>query len=383
MRFDFIPFFNPGENIPFHQTISMMRDQTALAQEAGFSTVWVTEHHFAHDGYLNAAPNSILMCSDLAAHYDAMRVGMAPVVLPDKHPLRVAEDVALLDNLTAGRVEFGVGRGNNERSCIQFDVRADPRNDQQNYAIFMEAIDVIIAAMTEDPFRFDGDYYRFPEPGWHEKNTFCQPYDQRYYAEDGEYIAMGVHPKPYQQPHPPIWLASDKLRAYEYAAGRGFNVLCNTGPRKNIRAGWEAYRTIASATHGRELALGEGVGLSQMIYVGTSMEHAAETVRPAINKYWGFLSGARAGGEWSRKWMLADDVEFTLEDEQADWFDFLQKHQLIWVGDADYVSSMLELYQAEIGLRHILFLQQFPGVAFSDIIGGMDRFAADVMPRFQ
>ena len=89
MRFDFIPFFNPGEIIPWTKTVAMMREQTQIGEDAGFKTVWLTEHHFAHNGYLNATPNPVLMCADLAAHSKKIRVGQAPIVLPDWHPLLV------------------------------------------------------------------------------------------------------------------------------------------------------------------------------------------------------------------------------------------------------------------------------------------------------
>ena len=111
MRFDFVPFFNPGENIPWNQVVKMMREQTQLAEDASFTTVWLTEHHFAHNGYLNAPPNPIMMSLDLASHSTKIRVGQAPIVLPDWHPIRVAEDIALLDNMTEGRVDFGVEIG--------------------------------------------------------------------------------------------------------------------------------------------------------------------------------------------------------------------------------------------------------------------------------
>ena len=68
MRFDFVPFFNPGENIPWNRVVNMMREQTKLAEDANFTTVWLTEHHFAHNGYLNAPPNPIMMSLDLASH---------------------------------------------------------------------------------------------------------------------------------------------------------------------------------------------------------------------------------------------------------------------------------------------------------------------------
>ncbi|MGI9492370.1 MAG: LLM class flavin-dependent oxidoreductase, partial [Geminicoccaceae bacterium] len=130
MRFDIIPFFNPGETIPWERTLAMFREQAALAEDAGFTTCWFTEHHFAHNGYLNAPPNPILICADIAARTKHLRVGTSPVVLPDLHPLRVAEDVAMLDNLSGGRVDFGVGKGINERATIQFDRNADRRDNE-------------------------------------------------------------------------------------------------------------------------------------------------------------------------------------------------------------------------------------------------------------
>ena len=111
MGFDFVPFFNPGENISWDRVVKMMREQTQIAEQGDFTTVWLTEHHFAHNGYLNAPPNPIMMSLDLASHSKKIRVGQAPIVLPDWHPLRVAEDIALLDNMTEGRVDFGVAKG--------------------------------------------------------------------------------------------------------------------------------------------------------------------------------------------------------------------------------------------------------------------------------
>jgi len=116
MRFDLIPNFSPGETIPWIRSLEMMREQTGLAEQAGFTTAWFTEHHFAHNGYMNAPPNPIQMCTHMAARFDKIRVGTCPVVLPDWHPLRVAEDVAMLDNMSMGRVDFGIAKGINERA---------------------------------------------------------------------------------------------------------------------------------------------------------------------------------------------------------------------------------------------------------------------------
>ncbi|MBT4435000.1 LLM class flavin-dependent oxidoreductase, partial [bacterium] len=230
MRFDFVPFFNPGENIPWNRVVKMMREQTQLAEQANFTTVWLTEHHFAHNGYLNAPPNPIMMSLDLASHSEKIRVGQAPIVLPDWHPLRVAEDVALLDNMTEGRVDFGVAKGINERATLQFNKEADRRDNEKSYRLFMESLEVILMAWTEDPFTHKGEFYEFPVPGWKETNRFLMPLEKEYHSEDGEYTGMYVHPRPYQDPHPPVWLMSNSPHTYKRAAERGFKVIGMSSP---------------------------------------------------------------------------------------------------------------------------------------------------------
>lgn len=383
MRFDFNPFFNPGENIPWNRVVRMFRDQTGIAEQAGFTTVWCTEHHFAHNGYLNAPPNPVLMCADLGAHFSKIRLGQAPVVLPDWHPLRVAEDVALLDNMTEGRVDFGAGRGTNERSCVQFNIDADKRDAERNSALFRECLDIVIKAWTEDPFSYDGEFYQFPVPGWHETNRMFAPYDERYHTPDGEYVGMYVHPKPYQQPHPPVWLMSNTPDTYEMAGARGMNVVGMNSARDNIRACWGAYQKGAGERQNKDLPLGEGVGMCVVIYVAETMEQAERDIRPSINKYYEFVSGARPDGEWARRSFINPGDELTNEDRDADWFDFLQSHDMMWVGPADYVSEKIEQCREEVNLQHIMLLQQFPDIPIEKILASMTRFGEHVVPRFR
>ena len=382
MRFDFIPFFNPGENIPWNRTVAMMREQTQLAEQANFKTVWLTEHHFAHNGYLNATPNPILMCADLAAHSKKIRVGQAPVVLPDWHPLRVAEDVALLDNMTEGRVDFGAARGINERTCIQFNLDADKRDDKKSYAMFRECLDIVIKAWTEDPFSYQGDFYTFPVPGWHETNRMFFPLDERYHKEDGEYIGMYIHPRPYQQPHPPVWLMSNAPFTYEFAGRSGYNVVAMSSPKGNIRACWSAYQKAAAQAGLGDLPLGQNLGMCVVIYVADTMEQAAQVIRPSINLYYELLSGTRPSGEWMRKAYLNKGEELSTADADSDWFDFLMSRNIIWVGTADYVAEKIADYREDVNVDHIMLLQQFPGVAYENILSSMTKFSEQVMPRF-
>ena len=382
MRFDFNPFFNPGENIAWSQWVKLFREQTAIAEQSGFTTVWCTEHHFAHNGYLNAPPNPILMCADLGARFDKIRLGQAPVVLPDWHPLRVAEDIAVLDNMTEGRVDFGVGRGTNERSCIQFNMNADKRNAKRNTALFLETLDIIVKAWTNDPFSHKGEFYEFPVPGWQETNKMFIPFDSRYHAPDGEYVGMYVHPKPYQQPHPPVWLMSNTPDTYRMAGSRAMHVVGMNSASENIQACWRAYREGAEKSQKQHLAAGEGVAMCVVIYVADSMEQAEQDIRPAINHYYEFVSGARPDGEWARRSFLNEGVDLTSAHLDMDWFDFLQSQEILWVGTADYVTEKIESFQDRFGLKHIMLLQQFPGVPFKKILESMDRFGEYVIPRF-
>lgn len=381
MRFDFNPFFNPGENLPWDRVCAMFREQTRIAEASGFTTVWCTEHHFAHNGYLNAPPNPILMCAHLGAHFSRIRLGQAPVVLPDWHPLRVAEDIALLDNMTEGRVDFGVARGNNERTGIQFNIDADKRDTKRSMALYLECLDIVIRAWTEDPFRYKGQFYEFPVPGWHETNKMFEPFDSRYHCEDGEYIGMYVHPRPYQQPHPPVWLMSNAPPTFEIAGRDGMGVVGMSSATDGLHACWQAYQKGAAAG-GRKLSLGEGVGMCVVVYVAPTMAQAARDVRAAINKYYAFLAGARAGGILDRRAFLNAGDRLTADDQQADWFDFLQSREIIWVGTTDYVSEKIQKYREAIGLKHIMLLQQFPGIGIEKILASMERFGTHVIPRF-
>ena len=384
MRFDFTPFFNPGKNIPWDRVVRMLREQSRLAEQAGFTTVWFTEHHFAHNGFMNAPPNPILMGADVAAHCKTIRVGQAPVVLPDWHPLRVAEDVALLDNMTEGRVDFGVGRGLNERTTIQFNLDADRRDNARCEALFRECLDIVIKAWTEDPFRYQGEFYQFPVPGWHETNQAFLPHDARYHASDGEYIGMYIHPRPYQQPHPPVWLMSNTPRTYAQAGAEGMNVVGMASASRRMRSCWSAYQETASAARGRRTELGEGVAVCVMIYVAETMEEAARDVRQAANTFFDVSNGRLWENRAAAKRAFLEAGEELREDERdADWYDFLRARDIIWIGSADYVAETIERFREEMGLAHIMLLEPFPGLSYDKILKSMTLFGERVVPRFR
>ena len=192
MRFDSTVFTHVGESYPWDILMDEFRQTAKLLDEGGFSGIWIAEHHFAWDGWFRGATNPILLGADLATHAPNLRIGQCGVILPDWHPLRVAEDIAMLDNMTKGRVEFGIGRGINSRTSIQFNPDADRLDQKRNYALFTESLDVIIKAWTEEKFTYQGEFYTVPNPGWHEPNPANA--DPRYHATNGELTALGWSP---------------------------------------------------------------------------------------------------------------------------------------------------------------------------------------------
>ena len=301
MRFDLIANFSPGETKPWPRVLEMIKEQCSLAEQAGFTTAWFTEHHFAHNGYMNAPPNPIQMATHIAAHCQKLRVGTAPIVLPDWHPIRVAEDVAMLDNMTLGRVDFGVAKGINERSTIQFNRDADRRDNNKVMRLYQENLEIILKAWTNEVFTHKGEFWEFPVPGWQEKNRFFEPLDPKYHDESGEYKAMYIHPRPYTEKHPPVWLMSNAPPTFKLAGEKGWGVISMSAGPKATLACWETYRAALSKSSNREVELGEGVGVCTAFYVGETMQEAIDTIRPAINAYYEFLGGSRPAGEWTKR----------------------------------------------------------------------------------
>ena len=302
--------------------------------------------------------------------------------MPDWHPIRVAEDVAMLDNMTLGRVDFGVAKGINERSTIQFNTNADRRNNDQVMRLYQENLEIILKAWTNEVFTHKGEFWEFPVPGWQEKNRFFEPLDPKYHDENGEYKAMYIHPRPYTDKHPPVWLMSNAPPTFKLAGEKGWGVISMSAGPKATLACWETYRDSLAKSLNREVELGEGVGVCTSFYVGETMQEAIDTIRPAINAYYEFLGGSRPAGEWTKRGYLDIGEEMTPEDDAMDWFDFLNKRGIIVVGDAKYVADRFSEKQESIGLDHLMLMQQYTGVSYEKILASWKRLFENVVPRF-
>ena len=143
MKFGFFSTLdNPDLRLPYNQVLSELTEQTLAIEQAGFNAIWLGEHHFGGEGF-DGIPNPMMILSHLAARTTDVRLGLAALIVPQWHPLRVAEDVAMLDQLSGGRVECGVGRGIFPRELTNLNIEADRRNEQKNWRVFTETVDIM------------------------------------------------------------------------------------------------------------------------------------------------------------------------------------------------------------------------------------------------
>jgi alkanesulfonate monooxygenase SsuD/methylene tetrahydromethanopterin reductase-like flavin-dependent oxidoreductase (luciferase family) len=361
----------PGRLGEYHQVMNEAREFARAADQAGFWSIWYTEHHFGHEGF-ELTPNPVLMGADIAAHTSRIRIGQAASIITFWHPLRLAEDIALLDQLSGGRVEVGVGRGLYGREALNLNTLADPRDQEQNRALFDETLDILIKAWSGEFFSHSGRFYQFPAPGvrWNHPLSPATPD----YAEDGVITKLAVTPRPYQRPHPPLWQVIDSPRSIENAAARGIQGLFWLPPVSALKERFELYRSTASKATGREQPLGEGIGLVRDVYVADSMEQArAEFEEAVMTSYrwimhWRGLSNLMEAGE-----QLTSDHTLS--------YDFLAERNLL-VGTADYVSEKIHELREELNLEHLLLWTTHPGLEHRHAMRSLELFAEKVMPQF-
>ncbi len=180
-----------GTDIDWNALYRETLDQCELADQVGFDNLWFVEHHFLMG--FSGSPCPEVMFGALSQRTNNIRIGFGVSVLPNHHPIRVAERVAMVDQLTNGRVEFGTGRSN---AYEQVGQGIDPRETRERWE---EAITMIPQIWQSDEFSWEGKFWNVPP--------------------------RRVLPKPFQKPHPRMYLACTQTESFRLAAQKGIGVL--------------------------------------------------------------------------------------------------------------------------------------------------------------
>jgi alkanesulfonate monooxygenase SsuD/methylene tetrahydromethanopterin reductase-like flavin-dependent oxidoreductase (luciferase family) len=176
------------------RTFENVLAQIVTADELGYGSIWFVEHHFTRGFSHSSAPD--LLLAAIARETRQIRLGLGVVLLPFNHPVRTAERVATLDIVSRGRVEFGTGRG---ASPLEYQTFNQPFEQSRN--LWEENLDIILAI-----WEADGQTVSIEHPLWAIPD-------------------VSILPRPVQQPHPPVWVASTSLDGFVAAGQRGYNLL--------------------------------------------------------------------------------------------------------------------------------------------------------------
>ena len=253
--------------------------------ELGYYALWMAEHHFQREGY-ECIPNIILLGTHLASQTKTLKFGCAFNISTMWHPLRLAEDYALADVLTNGRIIFGVGRGYHSREVETFG--APVIDNDANRELFEEQMEVIRKAFNEDSFSHKGKHYTIPA-------------DVPYRGYDMQEITLV--PRPLNLPVE-TWQPIVSGRSIEFTARNGFKgVVALTG--ETIVEDMFARYKEAAAQHGRELDLGEDLALGIGFYIADTEQEAIERLRPFHDeryKWFAPFGFVRYADEQGRTW---------------------------------------------------------------------------------
>lgn len=276
MKFGVLQFFSwPGRQISLPTVYERAFDRIAVMDKSGYDAVWLAEHHFTD---YSVCPSVHLMAMRVAERTKNLRIGTAVSLAAFYHPLRLAEEVALLDVLSGGRVNWGAGRGFDP---VEFSAFKVPLEQSREY--FQEAVDVVLAAWINERLNFSGRYWQF----------------------DG----VELMPKPLQQPHPPTWVAASSDPAIQWAAKRGLSIMMSPHSSFVENAELRERYRLELEKHGHTIA-GRDIPMARLIAVADTDAKAAAIARAGVEWVAGsYINPEKSAGDTATRAMTMERAE--------------------------------------------------------------------------
>jgi len=341
------------------------KESAQLTEDLGYDVLWMAEHHFQREGY-ECIPNLLMLSVWLAQYTRKIKLGCAFNILPMWHPLRLAEDFAMADILTNGRVIFGVGRGYHTREVETFG--APMLDADANRELFEEQLEIIIKAFNEESFSHKGKHYTLPPE---------VPY-RGYQLKELTLVPRPIH-RPVEMWQP---IVSGSPRGIDFMARNGIRgVILGTAMDHVDR--WVHQYQEANARYGRQLQLGENLALGLWCYMDDSRERAQNAMRPIFEEHVKFAAPLgmlrytdehmKAVGPGGAARHIAASANF---DE------VLQTRAWLCGTPEDTVAYLEEIEARYPGVEQIAIA--FPmGATTAQFKEQVTRFAKEVMPAFQ
>jgi alkanesulfonate monooxygenase SsuD/methylene tetrahydromethanopterin reductase-like flavin-dependent oxidoreductase (luciferase family) len=336
------------------------RDIAQTMDELGFDVLWTAEHHFQREGY-EVFPNLIQLGLWLATQTRRLKFGCGFNVLPMWHPIRLAEDYAMADIVTDGRIVMGVGRGYHTREVESFGAPLIDAN--ANRELFEEGLELLLKCFNEQAFHHKGKFYEAPPPVEY----------RDYKLKD-----LTLVPRPKHLPVE-IWMPIASGKTIELMAKHGLKAMVTLNGEKILDDVIRAYHA-ACQKHGRNKKLGEDVIWGAGLYLADSQAEAVRRVEPAHDeryKWFAPFGFVRYADEQGRTWgtpgapakipSLVDGIA------QKAWF----------CGPPNEIIDGIKSIEAKYpGLEHFM-IHWAEGLSPKEFKEQLRWFAKDVMPAFK
>ena len=366
------------DNALYQRMLGDIRELAIVGDELGYDAIAFTEHHFHIEGF-EISNNPVLLDAYVAAHTKRIRVGQLGIVLPASSPLRVAEDIAMLDHISGGRAFAGFARGYQRRwvdtlAQQYHNVHAAPSKsrdeevDRVNRAAFEEFFQIVKLAWTQDTFSFNGNFWQIPPANipWDLEATQRMGRG----VEGGIVREIGVVPKPLQQPHPPIMQPfSFSEPTIRWCARNGVQPILAPINDQLEEFLFGVYHEEANAA-GRNLAPGEGIGVLRDVIVADTDEEAWRLWRE---------SGAFVGAAWFAPFGFGGAVPRQGEDPRAITPEVMHERGLMWVGSPSTVRRQVEQTLERLPLKYVMAWQYNGLMPRAAIAKSMELFMEKVM----
>lgn len=316
----------------------------AAADKAGFYCLHTAEHHSSR---LNMVPEPGVWLAAVARETEQMRLGPLVYLLTLYSPLRLAEEICMLDHLSKGRLELGVGRG-----VSPFELNFHKIDHEESREIFFDAYECLKEALTNDEFSYDGKYF--------------------------SYTDVPITLRPLQQPYPPVWYGSSNTVGATWAGEHGLHFAAN-GPTEtaleNITAFRAAFEKRGAPAHPKpEFSDGHATGLLRHIYVADTDEEALRIAKPALEYHAASLN-------WLRERAGGDNFAKRAGIHRGADFESWANMGMAIAGSPDTVRAKLTEQINKLGINYLIAYLFFGTMTLADALRSQALFVSEVMPH--
>jgi len=395
------------------RTVLAQIRQGILAERLGYDYWFQTEHHFQPEG-AEFSPNPLMTEMAIAANTKRIRLGQAANIITWHHPVRIAEQAAMVDIVSGGRLEFGIGRGYQprENETLGKPYGSTIQDQERNRVAFEEAYEIILKCWTQPSFSHHGENFSLPPAytRWNHAQTIA------YFSRAGvertvaDVLRLGppdmyggpnpvvqtsttlreisVFPQPIQKPYPQIWQPLTSPRSIQWAAEHGLNGYFIADPIKKLRpnierfykaseaAGWPDRLNRGSFKFGWDCERHRGVVTARYIHLllpGADRKRELARFKHGLELQWDYY------GPFGFAALLTDDVNKRVTA------DMLLDHEVALFGTADEVGAAILRIKERCGYEDFMFHTWFEKGGFSaeQVEEQMQYFAEAVMPALR